>query len=174
MNALAALPLFLVASSLPVPDSPPHRLLLRVETTVTSTLLCSGLRSEAHISADGILVETGETDSGRVIVRRAVAPPDAVVRFRQALMENRIGFARGDCRVDFFQPGDSFETTITWSGRFGRSNSFTVRTVGGTPCSEQTNAIFHAIGELRLAAEEDPAGTTSFMFNPGPPCGPPP
>jgi hypothetical protein len=54
------------------------------------------------------------------------------------------------------------------------ARTLTVTAVGETPCSDRTNAIFHAIRELRLPAEEHPAGGTSFYYDPGPPCGPPP
>lgn len=145
---------------------------LRVESRMDSTFPCQGSESETLIFHDGLVTRKSVAQDGAATFTRMQAPPEAVWRLADALARNRVGFAPGDCAVDFVQPNASFAFTITWFGRAGRTHTFSVTSPSGEPCPASTDAIFAAIDEiLRVASTAPGAVQVELPLAPVPPCG---
>ncbi len=145
---------------------------LHIESRVDSTFLCQGSESETLIFHDGLVTRKSVSQDGVKTFTRMMASPDTVRRLADALGRNKVGTALGGCAVNFGQPNDSFEFTITWFGKPGRTHTISVTSPSGEPCPERTNAIFAAIEEFIRAASTAPgAEQVELTFDPGPPCG---
>jgi hypothetical protein len=163
----AALFLFL-ALAYPAESLSPRSFLLRIDGRVDSTFACQGSNIETLIFQDGLVVRKALSDVEVVTLMRLMAPREAVRLLTETLSENRVGLARGNCVVDLAQPNTFFDFTITWFGRFGRKNVFTVTSRSGERCPDSTNAIFKAIQEFLSTVSTDPeAEQVEFSVGPG-------
>lgn len=145
--------------------------LLRIEARVDSTFTCQGEEIETLVFKDGLVVRKSVAENGVVTLLRLKAPPEAVRRLTEALGDNRVGAAEGDCIVDVSQPNAFLDFTITWFGRSGRRHTFGVTSRPGERCPESTRAIFDAIEEFLRAASLDPGGERVEMTSGAGPCG---
>jgi hypothetical protein len=145
---------------------------LRLEGKHDSTFFCQGSESDTLIFRDGLVLRETASQTGVITLTRMKGPAKALRDLADALSENRIGFAAGDCAVDAAQPNASVELNLTWFGKPGRVHSIAVTSPGGEPCPPGTNAIFAAIEGLLAAASTAPgAEQVETSFDPGPPCG---
>lgn len=149
---------------------PSESFLLRIEGRVDSTFTCQDEEIETLVFKDGLVVRKSVAENGVVTLLRLTAPSEAVQRLMEALGDNRVGTAEGDCIVAVSQPNAFLDFTITWFGRSGRRHSFAVTTRPGEPCPASTRAIFDAIEEFLRVASLDPGGERVEMTSGAGPC----
>lgn len=147
-------------------------LLLRVDWDYQDERPTLTSRSEMLIYHDGLYLDSKLYSNGSRSYYRATVRPETIQALRDALTNNRVGFAEGGCGLDFSVLYESHSFSITWFGKFPRQHTFEVRTPGGPPCSAETQALWDAFWKFRIAALIlfDPQGTRVGIPSPRPMC----
>jgi hypothetical protein len=145
--------------------SAPESFLLRIRTQVYAASVCDRSTTETLIFRDGLVVESLRSERGVLHLARFRAPSAAVAELNAALSRGRIGHESGDCQLEVpAAPGRFYEFGVDWFGEAGRRNSFVLTSAaGGSPCREETAALFDAIENLVASARAAAGAQTAQL-----------
>src|SRR5262245_40909929 len=165
--------LVLLAGAMPVYSLAPQDLWLYIERDTASQDICRQVEAQTFIYSDGLVVMRTKGRAGVVTLFHATAPSEAIRDLQNALGQNRVGFVKGNCALDFArQPGDYVGLAITWLGKPPRRNTFTLTSPVGGPCPARETAIFQALERfIGVILSEPSREVVEIQLGPIPPYG---
>lgn len=143
---LATFVAFPAAQLLAIGPAPsPTSLLLRYR--VSSVAAGTNATGDSLIFRDGLTIQRLSDGLGGCWVVRGSAVPETLRNLSASLARNQVGVQQGNCASE--PPGELFvERELTWFGRGGRQNTYTIGTALGELCPLGTREIDEAVNAV--------------------------
>jgi hypothetical protein len=134
--------------------------LIRYHSLVADT--ARGLKQDVEVLIfnDGLVIEKSVTNDSSTFMLRAQASPKDLADLRRTLAANQVGAQAGNCRAVNPLPVDSYDLSVTWFGKGGRSHSFAAGQGFSAPCPAPTASILEAINAFIEKARQSPGVET--------------